>query len=64
MRNTKQNVKLYILNRCVQPKQERDIVPITAKRFDIPHGVVRSYIRDLKQDGVLYSPKKNVLRKV
>lgn len=61
LREGKQHVKEYILSRCAQPLKERDIVASVHKKFDVSNGTAFVYIKELKQDGLLFTPKKNAL---
>lgn len=61
MQKSKQHVKQYILSRCVQTRKERDIIANVHKKFDMSHGTIFGYIRELKQDGLLFTPEKNAL---
>lgn len=64
MKNTERDVKQFILRRCTQPKQERDIIANAAIKYRLSRNIITQHIRNLKQEGLLYAPKKNVLRKV
>ena len=57
-------IKEYIIIRCKQQKKERDLVPQVTRKFNISNGIVRNYIRTLKNEGLLYVPEKNTLRTV
>ena len=62
MKSEPNSIKKYIMSRCVQTKEERNLIPQVTRRFNISNSIVRNCIRELKNEGQLFVPKKNMLR--
>lgn len=62
--NAQENIKEYILSKCVKQKKERDLLPQVTRKFGVTNGITQQYIHKLKSEGLLCVPKKNTLRTI